>query len=143
MKTQSKKDNDRLDKSFKKSIKRLLNINLFEKSLSEQYNTLIHYNLLPYVYRAFVHYCIFIFNLKSNMNTELRKKFILNKTIFRRKPGDFFNAFFIKFRSSGSFLLHKQIIIPLRDSKYKEWMKFFLIFSSSLIFFFKKAISCA
>ena len=78
MKLHTKQDIEKIDKNFKKSIRRLLKINLFEKSLTDQYNSLQKFNILPYLYRSFFHYCTFLFSLKSNENIEFSKKFVKN-----------------------------------------------------------------
>ena len=78
MKLPSKTGTEKLDKNYKKSIRRILKINLFNKTLLEQYNILSKYNILPFLYRSFYHFCTFLFSFKSNNNIEFSKKLILN-----------------------------------------------------------------
>ncbi len=126
MKLHNKKDIEKIDKNFKKSIRRLLKINLFEKSLADQYKSLLNFNILPYLYRSFYHYCTFLFNLESNENIEFSKKFIKND-----RPS---NSLYYKETGSGSnFNKYSLILVGTKllnyfyklNSKLEKDKKFF------------------
>ena len=126
MKLHNKKYIEKIDKNFKKSIRRLLKINLFEKSLADQYKSLLNFNILPYLYRTFYHYCTFLFNLKSNENIEFSKKFIKND-----RPS---NSLYYKETGSGSnFNKYSLILVGTKllnyfyklNSKLEKENKFF------------------
>jgi hypothetical protein len=72
---------DRINKCFSKSIKRILKLKkgFTTSSLSEQYEILKPFNILPFFYRQFFNYCTFLFNLvKKNNNLCLSTSLIYN-----------------------------------------------------------------
>jgi hypothetical protein len=77
-------DSQRLVKCFMRSIRSLLNVNLFGSSLSEQVNLLKNFNILPIQLRIFFHFNTFLFSILSfNNNTKIVKllyKFKINNT---------------------------------------------------------------
>jgi hypothetical protein len=58
-----KQDRDRLERCFRKSIARLLKINLQQNDHKVQFSILIKYNILPLFYRQFFHFISFLFKL--------------------------------------------------------------------------------
>jgi hypothetical protein len=71
-------DRDRLNKCFAKSIKRLLNINIFSMTLDEQHKCLVKFNILPLCFRYFFNFCAFLFKLRKRNNSKLMRKLKLN-----------------------------------------------------------------
>ena len=61
----------KLEYCFAKSAKRILNINLFNRTEPEQYNSLKLLNILPLTYRLLYHYLCFIYIILKNPKLEL------------------------------------------------------------------------
>jgi hypothetical protein len=62
---------NKLEYCFAKSAKRILNINLFNRTEPEQYNSLKLLNILPLTYRLLYHYLCFIHIILKNPKLEL------------------------------------------------------------------------
>jgi hypothetical protein len=61
----------KLEYCFAKSAKRIMNINIFNRTEAEQYNLLKILNILPLTYRLLYHYLCFIFIILKNPKLEL------------------------------------------------------------------------
>jgi hypothetical protein len=61
----------KLEYCFAKSAKRILNINLFNRTEPEQYKSLKLLNILPLTYRLLYHYLCFIYIILKNPKLEL------------------------------------------------------------------------
>ena len=78
----NKRGNDRLDKSFAKSIKKYLNINIYDMDLTNQFNHLRDFKLLPLRLRFFQNFVFFTFNLlKENRKSVLLDSFVKLKKV--------------------------------------------------------------
>jgi hypothetical protein len=72
----------KLEYCFAKSAKRIMNVNLFNKTEAEQFKILNIVNILPLTYRFLYHYLCFIFIIMNNCKLELNQ--IINKNTTRR-----------------------------------------------------------
>ena len=72
----------KLEYCFAKSAKRIMNINLFNKTESEQFKLLQILNILPLTYRLLYHYLCFIFIILNNSQLEL---YILIENYYSRR----------------------------------------------------------
>ena len=72
----------KLEYCFAKSAKRIMNVNLFNKTEAEQLKILNIVNILPLTYRFLYHYLCFIFIIMNNSKLELNES--VNKNITRR-----------------------------------------------------------
>jgi hypothetical protein len=72
----------KLEYCFAKSAKRIMIVNLFNKTEVEQFKILNSVNILPLNYRLLYHYLCFIFIIMNNCKLELNE--IINKNITRR-----------------------------------------------------------
>ena len=78
-------DNNKLEKSFCKSILSILKMNIFPLRDEEQYTRLLHLKILPLNYRRFKKLCKTIFNIiSSNKKLSLFKYLKANKTTATR-----------------------------------------------------------
>ena len=102
----NKVDTERLEKSFNKSFKSLLRVNLLNKPISEQMGMLKHYKILPIKIRMFYHFIIYLFTMiKQNESSFLIKK------IFSYKK----TAFISNLRKN------KRFVLPIFKTKIKEY----------------------
>jgi hypothetical protein len=67
----NKSNKDRFSTCFCKSIKRILNINIFTNNCEDQYHKLHKFKILPLSFRHFFRFCTFLFNTLKNNNTEI------------------------------------------------------------------------
>ena len=72
----------KLEYCFAKSAKRIMNVNLFNKTEAEQFKILNIVNILPLTYRFLYHYLCFIFIIMNNCKLELNES--VNKNMTRR-----------------------------------------------------------
>jgi hypothetical protein len=76
-----------LEYCFAKSAKRILNINIFNKTEAEQYSLLKIVNILPLIYRFLYHYLSFIYIIMKNCKLQLNE--IINNNKNRRELRSF------------------------------------------------------
>ncbi|MDQ5930176.1 MAG: hypothetical protein QG594_1963 [Bacteroidota bacterium] len=70
----NKADRNRLEKSFNKSIYRLLKLNIFTLNSSQQLTILSKFKILPSLYRQLFHFTNFLFKIVTYKNSSLYNK---------------------------------------------------------------------
>ena len=73
----NKIDQDRLQSVFSKSIKKVLNVNLFNLTPDTQLKLLQNFNILPLIFRYFQHFCSFTHSLFKFNSNSILASFIL------------------------------------------------------------------
>jgi hypothetical protein len=73
----------KLEYCFSKSAKRIMNIDLFNKSENDQFKILKIVNIFPLTYRLLYHYLCFIFIIMKNCKLELNE--LIEKQISKRE----------------------------------------------------------
>lgn len=136
---------DKLNKTFNKSIFKLTKINLFNKTLEEQYHLLKGVNILPLAHRNFFMFCNFIYNvispksLQTNTKTKLAKKFQYNNNCTRNlfsHPHFFTNFKLYSFITIATKILNKFLAVEtyLNQNLFKNNIK------KNILLFFKDTV---
>jgi hypothetical protein len=67
-------DKTMLEKTFTKSIHRLIGIDIRGLDFKEQFTVLKSHNIFPIVYRQLFHFCSFIYKIEKNIRSTLFHK---------------------------------------------------------------------
>ncbi len=96
---------EKLNSCFAQSLNKIVQCDIENLTLEQQYKKLTKYGILPLEYRLFFRYCTFIYNIINNRKLELSKQLIKNEKLTRsiyiipKYKKDFFKFSFITISS--------------------------------------------